>query len=102
MPIEDHYSWPQIKRSLEGALNSFEAEMFVKFWARQHDGIAYEYAGIVRVLCKDEWPRYAHSWDDMFWSLVFMEYARNELAWHSADELRVWYDLHVSLSENEL
>ena len=102
MSIEDPCSWPQIKRNLEGALNSVETEMFVKFWACQHDGIAYEYADIVRVLAKDEWPRYAHSWDDMFWSLVYMHFARNELAWHSAAELRVWYDLHVSLSENEL
>lgn len=102
MSIEDPNPWPQIKQSLKGALDSFETKMFVKFWARQHDGIAYEYEGIVHVLCKDELARYAHSWDDMFWSLVFMEYARNELAWHSAGELRVWYDLHVSLSENEL
>lgn len=102
MSIEDPYPWPQIRRSLDGALDSSETKMFVKHWAQQHDGIAYEYAGIVHVQCKDEWPRYARSWDDMFWSLVFMEYARNELAWHSAAELRVWYDLHVSLSENDL
>ena len=93
MKIED---WMSVKQSLDNVLTTeLECKSFVEHWARAKGGIAVKMdsTGVV-LFMKDMLPRVMSTWKGMFWQAIFIDFMDKRLAFSTADELRVWYDLN--------